>query len=1422
MKKLLSTLLSVAILMTCIGGISLEASAASVVASGSCGASGSNMSWELSSDGVMTIKGSNQRMADFSTKNRPGWYGNRADIKELVVQDGVINIGAYAFADCSNMRKVSFGTIDTIGNNAFESCTSLQKADLPDGCNWIWTAVFKGCTSLIYASINAVRSYDGCVPDEMFRNCTSLQTVKLGNSITKFNANSFNGCSSLVGIITEADSLSTANSNAFNGVTKSNVTICSKKGGAQSFAGNNGFAYSNEFGGICSDNTYSASRLSWHYNKDSGELSFTGSGDMAFYENGRQPWYRFIGGISKVSFAGTDAKVSTSTTAFAGAKAIESVDMTNVYSIGWASFQSCTNLSGRIAFDSELWKIWGYAFENCVGIDSLTFKEPDDDHELQFDVGAFKNCTGTTYWLNLPYNTTVIADEAFFGTGFNYTTIDSDRVTIGKDAFGNGTGGYARFFGKDGADTGVYSYVKDCVEKYHYDWHYYCKNGNHIYTTKMVYPTCAERGYDLYYCKYCDTDQSKSNYTEPRDHDYMVTRTQDNEFIYMCNRCSKTNIYVPAIDLIRSFNKSISQTAGTTMYMQKNYNGKIDVNNDGVINARDFLLIRDATKAYKLTNKETVINDSVTYQTIEGFGASACWWSQTVGGWDTAEDILSLLYDRNDGIGLNIYRYNLGAGSRDINDTSMYIDGERTNCFLQADGTYDWDNDANAMSALYYARKHNPNLKVTLFSNSAPVYMTINGRAYCNPVNSDGTFNANMSESNYQAFATFVERCAEHFIDEGYNVTSVSPINEPEWSWAGWVNGDGGLSMNQEGCNWTSDEAVKFYNNYMIPTLMRNPRLNGRVDVSVWESGQMDHWQYWTPFLNQSFSTDQQYSSGNENIRKYVDSVDTHSYWANSDARSNVANQLSNLSAVKKVRCTEYCQMGTDGSSGVYGRIYRDGMTNGMGIEYALAMADIIHQDLTIINAVEWDWWTAVGRGIYTDSLIYVNDNDHNDIQPAKRLYALGNYSKFIDEGAKRIQVSTGVDFGKNLRTEETCSWTDDWGTYTDKNNYIEQSAYKNPDGSVVVVYINNSDTNEFTTFDAATYGKFEAYVTDRTRNLEQNQDGYIGDTAIVIPAKSITTVVLHDGTQPAESTDGAYLFTYFTGNSQDEQRIRFAISDDGYNFTPLNANQSVVAQTKGTLNCRDPYIFKGNDGYYYIVATDMDASGNIWWGNSKTMVYWRSRDLVNWGDETIIDMTALLPGNDINRCWAPQVIWDSDEQRYMVYFSLAAWPYTGNGTFLYYCYTDDLLNQEHYSTPQLLYKPKNGGAAIDGDIIYNAEKKLYYLYYKDEEKATICYVTSDKLTGPYRDWANPTIAVKTNVGLEGCNSYFITGTSTLVMLADAYGDGYFVMNQSRDFDHFNTIKSTDYTINNCSPRHGSVVPITTAEKANLLNRFGY
>ena len=78
------------------------------------------------------------------------------------------------------------------------------------------------------------------------------------------------------------------------------------------------------------------------------------------------------------------------------------------------------------------------------------------------------------------------------------------------------------------------------------------------------------------------------------------------------------------------------------------------------------------------------------------------------------------------------------------------------------------------------------------------------------------------------------------------------------------------------------------------------------------------------------------------------------------------------------------------------------------------------------------------------------------------------------------------------------------------------------------------------------------------------------------------------------------YLFCYFIGNAPEEERVHFALSDDGYNFNALNSNKSIIKQNLGKKCCRDPFIFRDEKGVFHIIATDMMSAEG--WANNNSM----------------------------------------------------------------------------------------------------------------------------------------------------------------------------------------------------------------------------
>lgn len=282
------------------------------------------------------------------------------------------------------------------------------------------------------------------------------------------------------------------------------------------------------------------------------------------------------------------------------------------------------------------------------------------------------------------------------------------------------------------------------------------------------------------------------------------------------------------------------------------------------------------------------------------------------------------------------------------------------------------------------------------------------------------------------------------------------------------------------------------------------------------------------------------------------------------------------------------------------------------------------------------------------------------------------------------------------------------------------------------------------------------------------------------------------------------YLFCYFVGNHPHEERVHFAISKDGYNFTAVNENKPIIIQTKGKKCCRDPFIFRDNDGVFHIIATDMKSEEG--WANNNSMVMWDSVDLVHWTNEIIIDFSNFEETKNANRVWAPQVIFDKFKNEYMVY-----WTHNNADddldTITWYAYTKDF--HTFTTPPQVLFKPKSGMCAIDADIIEHNGK--YYLYQADGEKEAICYCVADRPDGPYYEPDSNKVSVA-DTALEGNCIYRILGTDKFVMIADQFQKGGYFMQETIDLMNFSKVDESRFSLNHLNPRHGSVLYITEQE----------
>ena len=138
-----------------------------------------NLTWELK-DGVLTISG-NGTMPNYEKCEAP-WLKkdkHREQIKRVVINTGVTNIGTYAFFCCYNLISINIpNSITRIGANAFYKCSNLTSIIIPNSVNIIGKYAFDDCRNLFSVTIgNSVTS----IEEAAFNNCSNLSSIDINS-----------------------------------------------------------------------------------------------------------------------------------------------------------------------------------------------------------------------------------------------------------------------------------------------------------------------------------------------------------------------------------------------------------------------------------------------------------------------------------------------------------------------------------------------------------------------------------------------------------------------------------------------------------------------------------------------------------------------------------------------------------------------------------------------------------------------------------------------------------------------------------------------------------------------------------------------------------------------------------------------------------------------------------------------------------------------------------------------------------------------------------------------------------------------------------------------------------------------------------------------------------------------------------------
>ena len=444
-------------------------------------------------------------------------------------------------------------------------------------------------------------------------------------------------------------------------------------------------------------------------------------------------------------------------------------------------------------------------------------------------------------------------------------------------------------------------------------------------------------------------------------------------------------------------------------------------------------------------------------QEFEAWGTSLAWFGNSLGNWSDQQahaEVMDLLFDGPNNLGLNYARYNIGGGQNRLLLGNFrpgaavpgWVPDAPSNITDSSTWQWDWDADPGQRKSLDEAIARGVT-RVDAISYSAPYWMT----------NSQDTAGAvgggdNLQTSLYDEFAHYQTEVLKHFRDErGIRFGTFNPMNEPHASW--WQAGG-----QQEGMHVSQG----FNQRLLIETVGQTLADKG-LDTGIAAGDEFS--------ANTSVSAFNQY---NATTRSYVRQLNTHVYGGTG------SNSTASMQSLRALADTE----GWSLYQSEYGNNSTTGLLGGIGL------ANRITTDINVMGVNGWTYWQAVepvslsGAGwglLWAD---YSINGDITDIR--KQYHVMRQFTSHIRPGASILSVSDP-----------------------------ETVAAHNPgSNSTVLVFTNDestADTNMYNLLDGPpTFTR--AIRTDNNGNFVSLGPGNVSGGQITVnsPGTAVTTIVAY------------------------------------------------------------------------------------------------------------------------------------------------------------------------------------------------------------------------------------------------------------------------------------------------------------------------
>ena len=371
-----------------------------------------------------------------------------SNLTSVTIDESVKSIGESAFEGCSSLTSVTIpNSIISIGDSAFSNCTKLTSVTIGESVTSIGDDAFYGCIfgkdnfvnlSLLDANANnywgakivdqeldglfisndtvigcrphitsaVIPDYITCIGSRAFYGCSKLTSATIGESVTSIGKEAFYGCSSLTSVTINSDAIVSKNYSSDSNISHMFGIRVKEYIIGESVKNIGSYAFYN-----CSSLT---SVTIGESVKSIGGAAFRGCSSLIFVTIPESVTSIGDGAFNSCSSL-TSVTIPESVTsiggsAFRGCSALTSVTIPeSVTSIGGSAFQGCSALTS-VTIPESVTSIGGSAFQGCFALTSVTIPES----VTNIGGTAFQGCSSLTS-LTIPNNVKILGEHAFSG-----------------------------------------------------------------------------------------------------------------------------------------------------------------------------------------------------------------------------------------------------------------------------------------------------------------------------------------------------------------------------------------------------------------------------------------------------------------------------------------------------------------------------------------------------------------------------------------------------------------------------------------------------------------------------------------------------------------------------------------------------------------------------------------------------------------------------------------------------------------------------------------------------------------------------------------------------------------------------------------------------------------------------------------------